>query len=144
MIEPVLTLLLGILAIIAVNGYLGATLADIRAAAIASGHLHTLSLGAKGTSPSVVHVRDTLLEPAGRPVHEIARKAFVLNARTPVCEALARMRKESVQLAVVISEDRMRGVVTLADILKCVLPVAATQYLLSFYRCSQRLHLGSR
>jgi CBS domain containing-hemolysin-like protein len=34
------------------------------------------------------------------------------------------MRKSSVQLAVIMSDGRMRGVVTLADILKRVLPVA--------------------
>jgi len=102
----------------------GATVADVRVAAIRSGHLRILVLGANGLKPAVVHVRDTLLEPADRPAHEIARKAFVLDAKTPVYEALARMRKASVQLAVVMSEGRMSGVVTLADILKRVLPAA--------------------
>ncbi|MDO8862312.1 hemolysin family protein [Haliea sp. E1-2-M8] len=102
----------------------GATVADIRVAAIQSGHLRILVLGANGIKPAVVHVRDTLLEPADRPAHEIARKVFVLDAKIPVYEALARMRKSSVQLAVVMSEGRMSGVVTLADILKRVLPAA--------------------
>jgi CBS domain containing-hemolysin-like protein len=49
----------------------------------------------------------------------------VLDAKTPVYEALSRMRKSSVQLALVVSTDRLLGVVTLADILKRVLPAAA-------------------
>lgn len=102
-----------------------ATVEDVRAAAIQSGHLRILVLDAEGTQPSVIHVRDTLLEPSTRPVHELARKAFVLDAKTPVYEALARMRKSSVQLAVVMSADRLCGVISLADILKRVLPPAA-------------------
>ena len=104
----------------------GATGADVRAAAIQSGHLRVLVLGAEGIQPTVVHVRDTLLEPATRPAHELARKAFVLDAKTPVYEALARMRKSSVQLALVMRADRLLGVVTLADILNRVLPAAST------------------
>jgi CBS domain containing-hemolysin-like protein len=103
----------------------GATVADVRAAATRTGHLRILVLDADGATPSVVHVRDTLLEPDERPAQELARPVFVLDAHIPVYEALARMRKSSVQLAVIISDGRMRGVVTLADILKRVLPVAA-------------------
>jgi len=103
----------------------GATVADLRAAAIRSGHLRILVLGADGAMPAVVHVRDTLLEPDARPAHELARRVFVLESQTPVYEALARMRRASVQLAVIMSDGRVRGVVTLADILKRVLPVAA-------------------
>lgn len=103
----------------------GATVADVRAAATQTGHLRILVLGAYDATPTVVHVRDTLLEPDERPAHELARRVFVLDAQTPVYEALARMRKSSVQLAVIMSDGRMRGVVTIADILKRVLPVAA-------------------
>lgn len=103
----------------------GSTVADVRAAATRTGHLRILILDGDGAAPSVVHVRDTLLEPDERPAHELARPVFVLDAQTPVYEALARMRKSSVQLAVIMSDGRMRGVVTLADILKRVLPVAA-------------------
>ncbi len=103
----------------------GATVADIRAVATTSGHLRILILDKQSVKPAVVHVRDTLLEPADRPAHEVARKAFVLNGKTPVYEALARMRKASIQLAVIMSEGRMTGVVTLTDILKRVLPADA-------------------
>lgn len=102
-----------------------ATVADVRTAAIQSGHLRILVLGTEGCIPSVVHVRDTLLEPEARLAHELAREAFVLDAKTPVYEALARMRKSSIQLALVVSADRLLGVVTLADILKRVLPAAS-------------------
>lgn len=101
-----------------------ATVADVRAAAMESGHLRILVLGTKGLKPLVVHVRDTLLEPADRPAREVARKAFVLDSKTPIYEALARMRDVSVQLAVIRKEGRMIGVVTLADILRRVLPAA--------------------
>ena len=72
----------------------------------------------------MVHVRDTLLEPDTRPAHALARPAFLLDAQTPVYEALARMRKSSAQLAVIMTDGQMRGVVTLADILPRILPVA--------------------
>lgn len=100
----------------------GATVADVRELASQSGHLRILILGDDETRPLVVHLRDTLLEAETRPAHEVARSAFVLDAQTPVYESLARMRKSSVQLAVIIKEGRMRGVVTLADILPRVLP----------------------
>jgi CBS domain containing-hemolysin-like protein len=103
----------------------GATVADVQAAANQSGHLRILVLGAQGTTPLVVHVRDTLLEPDVRSAQELARPAFVLDAQTPVFDALARMRKSSAQLAVIMSDGQMRGVVTLSDILKRVLPVVA-------------------
>lgn len=103
----------------------GATVADVRAATNQSGHLRILVLGAQGVTPSVVHVRDTLLEPDTRSALELARPAFVLDAQTPVFDALARMRKSSAQLAVIMSNGQMRGVVTLSDILKRVLPVVA-------------------
>ncbi len=102
-----------------------ATVADVRAAALDSGHLRILVLGDTGATPSVVHVRDTLLEPSSRPATELARAAFVLDGATPVYEALARMRESSVQLGIVMGPEGVRGVVTLADILRRVLPVGS-------------------
>lgn len=99
-----------------------ATVADVRRAAAQSGHLRILVLGTDETSPLVVHLRDTLLEADTRPARELARKAFILDAQTPVYEALAQMRKASVQFAVVTKQKRMHGVITLADILARVLP----------------------
>jgi CBS domain containing-hemolysin-like protein len=70
----------------------------------------------------VVHVRDTLLEPPHRPVRELARPVFVLEAGTPVYEALARIRAAGEQFAAVVHEDRFVGVITLSDVLRRVLP----------------------
>ncbi len=100
-----------------------ATIAEVRAVALQSGHMRILMLGADGAPPSVVHVRDTLLLPDAQRAIEIARPAFILAAQTPVYEALARMRASSVQLAVVMNDGEVRGIVTLADILNRVLPV---------------------
>ena len=99
-----------------------ATVADVRAAALQSSHMRILMLGAKGMAPYVVHVRDTLLLPATQPARETARTAFRVESKMPVYEALARMRGASVQLAVVMNGDAIVGIVTLADILKHVLP----------------------
>lgn len=101
----------------------GATVADVRDAARASGHLRILLLTHDPAAPAVVHVRDTLLDPGDRPAAERARAAFVLEAGTPVHEALAGMREHSVQLAVVVEQGALLGVVTLADMLTRVLPV---------------------
>nr|WP_237665950.1 MULTISPECIES: hemolysin family protein [unclassified Vibrio] len=100
-----------------------ATVADVRTLSMESGHLRILVFGSQGLKPLVVHVRDTLLEPADKPAREIARKAYVIDAKMPIYEALARMREVSVQLAVVSKDDKMIGVVTLADILKHVMPI---------------------
>ncbi len=106
-----------------------ATVADVRLAALQSGHMRILILSSDGVPPLVVHVRDTLLLPDDRLASESARPAFMLSAQTPVYEALSLMRGSSVQLAVVTDEDGVRGIVTLTDILKRVLPVvvAASQ-----------------
>lgn len=112
-----------------------ATAADIRAAALQSGHMRILMFAVGDGPPSVVHVRDTLRLPDAQFAANIARPAFVLDAQTPVYEALARMRESSVQIAIVMHNDAVCGIVTLADILKRVLPagiaaqkaVAATQ-----------------
>lgn len=100
-----------------------ASVADVRTIAAQSGHLRILVLCPDGRPPLVVHLRDTLLESDSRPAHEIAREVFVLDAKTPVFESLALMRKSSIQLAVVMDAGRMKGVVTLADILERILPV---------------------
>ncbi|GGH59623.1 DUF21 domain-containing protein [Frigidibacter albus] len=99
-----------------------ATAADVRAAGLGSGHMRILMSAVDGGPPSVVHVRDTLLLPDAQPAADIARPAFILDAQTPVYEALARMRESSVQIAIVMHEDALCGIITLADILKRVLP----------------------
>lgn len=102
-----------------------ATVADVRSAGLASGHMRILVTGEAGAPPSIVHVRDILLMPDTSPVLEIARPAHLLRPETPVYEALTGMRAASVQLAVVMDKDRMLGVVSLSDILRRVLPAKA-------------------
>ena len=101
-----------------------ATVADIRNAGAKSGHMRILLAGAQNGPPSVVHVRDALVEPADRPARELARAAFLMPSGTPVYEALARMRAASEQLAIVMNGEQFVGVVTLADVLRRVLPSA--------------------
>ena len=99
-----------------------ATAADVRAAGLKSGHMRILMSTTDGGPPSIVHVRDTLLLQDAQSAAEIARAAFILDAQIPVYEALARMRASSVQIAIVMRDDAVCGIITLADILKRVLP----------------------
>ncbi len=97
-----------------------ATIGELQAVAAASGHLRILVGG--GAAARVVHVRDTLALDPGSPVTGIAREAFILPPSTPAYDALARMRRERVQLGTVVDGDRLLGVVTLDDLLREVLP----------------------
>lgn len=97
-----------------------ATVAEVRDIASKTTHMRLL-IGDDG-APRVIHVRDLLLKDDAIPAQKVARPAFILKAQTPIYEALASMREASVQLAVVVNENQITGVVTLADILKRVLP----------------------
>lgn len=97
-----------------------ATAADVRAAAARTGHLRVLV--GSGATARVVHVRDTLALPDDAPVEPLAREAFRVTPGTSVHDALARMRRERVQLATVVDGERLVGVVTLDDLLREVLP----------------------
>lgn len=99
-----------------------ATVADLQAVAIGSGHLRILVEDPEGGAPSVVHVRDTLLEPSDRGVRELARPAFILSADTALHDALAQIRRAGEHLVAVIDQDRFIGVITLADVVRKVLP----------------------
>ncbi|WOQ70410.1 hemolysin family protein [Microbacterium limosum] len=99
-----------------------ATVADVQRAAQESGHLRILLGSPEQGIEGVVHVRDTLLESPDRPARELARAPFVVASGTLVHEALARMRRESQQLAIVMDGSRYVGLVTLADALRNVLP----------------------
>ncbi|WP_278237390.1 hemolysin family protein [Isoptericola sp. AK164] len=98
-----------------------ADVAAVQEAARRSGHLRILVDTGDGP-PGIVHVRDTLLEPAERPVRELARPAYVVRPQMPVHEALSGMRRASVQLAVVMDGDLLVGVVSLEDALGQVVP----------------------
>ena len=115
--------------IIATRGKLAAvsaqaTVGDVRAAALSSGHMRIVMQADDPRKLRVVHVRDTLLKEDAAPAAQSARPAFSLNAETPVYEAMAQMRRASIQLAVVLAEGKVIGVVTLADIIQRLLPPA--------------------
>jgi CBS domain containing-hemolysin-like protein len=99
-----------------------ATVADVRRVAQSSGHMRIVILSQDPSKLRVVHVRDTLLLDGNQPAAKVARPALSLEARTPVYEALAKMRKASVQLALVLHEGKVAGLVTLADITTRLLP----------------------
>lgn len=101
-----------------------ATIAEMQAVAAASGHLRILV----GTGPecAVAHVRDTLAADPDTKVSEIAREPLVIAPDVTAFEALARMRRERVQLATIVESDRLIGVVTLDDLLREMLPGSTT------------------
>lgn len=99
-----------------------ATVDEVQEAAARSGHLRILLATPDGGLPGVVHVRDTLTQEGGHPVRATARPAFVLAPDVPVYEALRRMRESAEQLAVVADGSDVVGLVSVADILRRVLP----------------------
>lgn len=100
-----------------------ATAADIQAVAASSSHLRILV--GTGASSRVVHVRDTLTVAPATSAHDLARDALVVSPETPAPDALANMRRNRVQLATVVSGERLIGVVTLDDLLREILPASA-------------------
>ncbi|AKT51011.1 hemolysin family protein [Arsenicicoccus sp. oral taxon 190] len=100
-----------------------ATVADVQAATVEHGHLRVLLLDGDWVA-GLVHVRDTLGEPADRPVRELAREAFAVPAQTPLHEAFTLMRETQTQLAVVHRDGAFAGVVTMSDILPRFFPRA--------------------
>ncbi len=99
-----------------------ATAADVQAAAESSGHLRILVGG--GAGARVAHVRDTLSVDAATPVAAIAREPLVVTPQESAYDVLTRMRSAHAQLAVVVVDDRIVGVVTLSDLLREILPSA--------------------
>lgn len=99
-----------------------ATAADVQAAAKSSGHLRILV----GTGPGarVAHVRDTLSVSGETPVAAIAREPLVVTPHESAYDVLTRMRGAHAQLAVVVVDDTLIGVVTLYDLLREILPSA--------------------
>jgi CBS domain containing-hemolysin-like protein len=98
-----------------------ATVGDVRAAAAESGHLRIL-VDRVGETPGVIHVRDVLLEPAERGIGEFTRPALVLDPAELVHEALTSMREAGEQFAVVMRDGEFDGAITMADVLRRVLP----------------------
>lgn len=109
----------------------GATAGRVREAARASGHLRILVEDAAGRPTGVVHVRDTLLLADDAPVADVTRPVFELAPDVPLHAALTSMRETGNHLAVVPGAGPggpgrgAFGVVTLADVLRRILPGTA-------------------
>ena len=97
-----------------------ATVEQVQDAAARTDHMRILLV--ETGQPEVVHVRDTLLEPADAPARPLARSAMPLEKDTPVYEALSLARSRSEQLMVVMDGDEFLGVITVSDILRKILP----------------------
>jgi len=109
-----------------------ATMADVRAATRGSGHLRVLVGAGGGVGDGdgldgVVHVRDTLAHPDDAPAGALARPVLRLEADAPVSGALTQMREQRQHLALVLDGGRTLGVVTLADVLARLFPLAAPE-----------------
>lgn len=98
---------------------LHATPAEIQTESRATGHLRLLVHG-----DGVVHVRDTVNAPATVTAADLMRPALKLEADTPVYAALRTMRETRSHLVVVVENGRVRGLITLADVLERLLPTA--------------------
>lgn len=105
-----------------------ATVAEVQAVALRSGHLRVLMSDRSGRMVSVVHVRDTLLADGSAPAAAHARPALTVETSVSVHELLRQMRAQSVQLAVVELEGEYRGVLTLTDVVQRVLPVSSEAF----------------
>ena len=97
-----------------------ATVEQVQDAAARTDHMRILLV--ETGQPEVVHVRDTLLEPADAPARPLARSAMPLEKDTPVYEALSLARSSSEQLMVVMDGEEFLGVITVSDILRKILP----------------------
>lgn len=100
----------------------GASVADVQRAAARSGHMRILVVRDDGRDTRVVHVRDTLLDEGDASADPHARPALALDGGTTAGEALQAMRESGEQLAVLLADGRLDGVVTVADILSHILP----------------------
>lgn len=101
-----------------------ATVADVRREATRTGHLRILVRDQSGAATGVVHVRDILVASDSDAARDFARAPLVLPADVTVYDGLQRMQAASVQLAVVDHAEGTR-VVTLADVIRRVLPIGA-------------------
>lgn len=100
----------------------GATIGDVQDAAARTGHMRILIVREDRTGTRVVHVRDTLLDDRSAPADPHAREALAVDGETTAGEALQIMRERGEQLAVLVADGALDGVITVSDILAHVLP----------------------
>ena len=99
----------------------GAAAGAVRAATRRTGHLRIL-IGHPGHISGVIHVRDTLTAPDDADLTPFLRPILPLDADTTLHAALATMRQTRNHMALVTEHDQILGVVTLADVLRQLLP----------------------
>ena len=107
-----------------------ATPEQIRDTARRTGHLRLLVLDA-GTVAGVVHVRDSLNTRPGATAGGLMRPCLSLGVDLSVAEAFRRMREARAHLVVITRDEEVpgthttevRGVVTLDDVVRRLLPV---------------------
>jgi CBS domain containing-hemolysin-like protein len=96
---------------------------EVRAATRRTGHLRHVVW--HGVDPvGVVHVRDTLAAPEGATAADVMRPVLTLAADQPVYAALATMRRDRTQFALVRDGAELLGLVTMQDLLDRLLPSA--------------------
>lgn len=98
-----------------------ATVADVQAATIASGHLRILVMAGDRIT-GIVHIRDTMDADPAQEIDNFIRRVLVLDVRTTVYKALAQMQRQRTHVAVVTQGGNRLGMVTLQDVLPRVLP----------------------
>lgn len=102
----------------------GASLADVQEATRATRHLRVLVRDGERTV-GVVHVRDTLAAPdLSAPAMSLARTPVMVTADTGLATAVAALRQERTQLAIVTDGDLELGVLTFEDVLPGLMPSA--------------------
>ena len=96
-----------------------ATAAEVRRIATESGHSRIVVRDSGGGVAGIVHVRAAVTEPDGeRRAAELAHPAPVLTEGTTVLDAVAGLRRDRAQLAVVNdAQGALAGIVTLDDLL---------------------------
>ncbi|WP_205314564.1 hemolysin family protein [Nocardioides houyundeii] len=105
----------------------GATVAEVQAVSRESGHLRILVRDAGPGQVhygAVIHVRDTLVRPAGERIDHLVRPVRTLPHSTSIYEALAHMRRTGSQLVLVTQDGSTVGVITMADLLARLFPHA--------------------
>ncbi|MBC9225108.1 DUF21 domain-containing protein [Aeromicrobium sp. 636] len=101
-----------------------ASVAEVRQAALHSGHLRILLADDEGAR-GFVHVRDTLLHADDSNADALLRPVLALEPSTPVYQALTSMRETRNHLAVVAAAgEATYGVITMTDVLDRLFPSA--------------------
>ncbi|ALE81226.1 membrane protein [Pseudonocardia sp. AL041005-10] len=95
--------------------------AAIQATCRRTGHLR-LVVRDGGTPIGYVHVRDTLTRAPGTRARDLMRPVLTLSADTQYHTAVNTMREQRAHLALVESDDRPVGIVTLSDLVERLLP----------------------